>query len=139
MNSYSSDNAGRRGRPRSRRRARDGAAADQTIPRRGPVMVAPVAGTERRARHEDRRDESLHLGRAQPGRTVAAAGGYQARLRAGDTVLTQPFTVLIDPNVAADGVTVADLKEQFEHNMRIRELVVAVNQTMAGCARRRVE
>ncbi len=36
-----------------------------------------------------------------------------------DRVLTQPFTVLIDPNVAADGVTVADLKEQFEHNLRI--------------------
>jgi hypothetical protein len=35
---------------------------------------------------------------------------------------------LIDPRVAADGVTVADLQEQFEHNMRMRELVSGVNQ-----------
>ncbi len=42
--------------------------------------------------------------------------------------LTQPFNVLIDPRVAADGVTVADLQEQFEHNLRMRELVSNVNQ-----------
>ena len=46
-------------------------------------------------------------------------------------MLTQPFTVLIDPNVAADGVTVADLKEQFEHNLRVRDLVTSVNQTIS--------
>ena len=40
----------------------------------------------------------------------------------------QPLTVLIDPRVAADGVTLADLQEQFEHNMRMRELVNSVNQ-----------
>ena len=53
------------------------------------------------------------------------------RLRVNDRVLTQPFTVLIDPNVAADGVTVADLKEQFEHNLRVRDLVTSVNQTIS--------
>ncbi len=58
-------------------------------------------------------------------------GAYQVRLKAGDKVLTQPLTVLIDPNVAADGVTVADLKEQFDHNTRTRELVTGVNQTVA--------
>ena len=58
-------------------------------------------------------------------------GSYQVRLKANDKVLTQPLTVLIDPNVAADGVTVADLKEQFEHNARARELVTAVNQAVA--------
>ena len=42
--------------------------------------------------------------------------------------LTQPFNVLIDPRVAADGVTLADLQEQFEHNMRMRDLVASVNQ-----------
>ena len=40
----------------------------------------------------------------------------------------QPFQVLIDPRVAADGVTLADLQEQFEHNMRMRDLVNNVNQ-----------
>jgi hypothetical protein len=42
--------------------------------------------------------------------------------------LTETFNLLIDPRVAEDGVTVADLKEQFEHNMRVRELVTSVNQ-----------
>jgi hypothetical protein len=55
-------------------------------------------------------------------------GSYQARLKVGSTVQVQPFTVLIDPNVAADGVTVADLREQFEHNLRMRQLLTDANQ-----------
>ena len=55
-------------------------------------------------------------------------GRYQVRLKVGMVNLTQPFNVLIDPRVAADGVTVADLQEQFEHNLRMRELVTGVNQ-----------
>src|SRR5262249_40142270 len=55
-------------------------------------------------------------------------GQYQVRLKTGNVNLTQPFNVLIDPRVAADGVTQADLQEQFEHNMRMRDLVTAVNQ-----------
>jgi len=55
-------------------------------------------------------------------------GHYQARLKMAATVFTEPFNVLIDPRVAADGVTQADLQEQFDHNMRMRELVSSVNQ-----------
>ncbi|HEX6044930.1 MAG TPA: hypothetical protein VFZ22_10610 [Pyrinomonadaceae bacterium] len=55
-------------------------------------------------------------------------GHYQARVKAGASVMTEPFNLLIDPRVAADGVTQADLQEQFEHNMRMRELVTSVNQ-----------
>jgi len=55
-------------------------------------------------------------------------GQYFARLRVGDRVITEPFTVLIDPRVAEDGVTLADLQEQYEHNMRMREMVTTVNQ-----------
>ena len=55
-------------------------------------------------------------------------GQYQVRLKSGSVTLTQPLNVLIDPRVAADGVTVADLQEQFEHNMRMRALVTEVNQ-----------
>ena len=58
-------------------------------------------------------------------------GRYQARLKTGDLVLSQPFTVLIDPRVAADGVTPADLQEQFDHNLRMREMVTTVNQLIA--------
>jgi photosystem II stability/assembly factor-like uncharacterized protein len=55
-------------------------------------------------------------------------GQYQVRLKTGITNMTQPFNVAIDPRVAADGVRVSDLQEQFEHNMRMRELVSSVNQ-----------
>jgi hypothetical protein len=70
--------------------------------------------------------------RHQTGITVPP-GAYQARLKVGATPATEPgnFNVLIDPRVAADGVTAADLKEQFEHNMRVRELVTSVNQLVA--------
>jgi photosystem II stability/assembly factor-like uncharacterized protein len=57
-------------------------------------------------------------------------GQYQVRLKTGAVSQTQPFNVAIDPRVAADGVTVADLQEQFEHNMRMRELVTSVNQVV---------
>jgi hypothetical protein len=39
--------------------------------------------------------------------------------------------VRIDPRVAADGVTEADLREQYEHNLRMRELVEAVDTVAA--------
>ena len=52
----------------------------------------------------------------------APPAAYQARLTVGDVTETQPFTVLIDPRIADEGVTVADLKEQFDHNMRMRDL-----------------
>jgi photosystem II stability/assembly factor-like uncharacterized protein len=55
-------------------------------------------------------------------------GQYQVRFKTGGANFTQPFNLLIDPRVAADGVTVTDLQEQFEHNMRMRELVTSVNQ-----------
>ena len=55
-------------------------------------------------------------------------GQYQARLKVGDKTFTQTFNVLIDPRVAEDGVTLADLQEQYEHNLRMREMVTTVNQ-----------
>jgi len=58
-------------------------------------------------------------------------GQYQARLKVGDKTSTEPFNLLIDPRVAEDGVTVADLQEQFEHNMRVRQMVNDANQIAA--------
>ena len=58
-------------------------------------------------------------------------GQYQARVKFGAASQTQPFNVLIDPRVAADGVTVADLQEQYEHNLRMRALVNGVNRLVA--------
>jgi len=59
---------------------------------------------------------------------IVPPGRYQARLKLGAAVLTENFNVLIDPRIAEDGVTLADLQEQFEHNMRTRALVTSVNQ-----------
>ena len=59
---------------------------------------------------------------------ILPPGKYQVRLKTGAVTLTETLTVLIDPRVAEDGVTLADLQEQFDHNMRMRELVNAVNQ-----------
>ena len=58
-------------------------------------------------------------------------GQYQARLKVGDKTFAQNFNVLIDPRVAADGVTVADLQEQYEHNLRMRALVNDMNALVA--------
>ncbi len=57
-------------------------------------------------------------------------GSYQAKLTVGSTSQTVPFTVLIDPRLAAEGFTVADLKEQFDHNTKMRTLVADANATV---------
>src|SRR5688572_27393670 len=50
-------------------------------------------------------------------------GQYRARLKVGSVTQTQPFALLIDPNLASDGVTVADLREQYEYTLKQRQLV----------------
>jgi photosystem II stability/assembly factor-like uncharacterized protein len=55
-------------------------------------------------------------------------GLYQVRLTVAGAASTQPLRVLMDPRLAADGVTAADLREQFEHNLRMRDLVVSVGR-----------
>ncbi len=62
---------------------------------------------------------------------TAPPGDYQVRLTTGSTTLTRSLEVLIDPRVAADGVTEADLVEQYEHNVRMRDLVTAVGRLSA--------
>jgi photosystem II stability/assembly factor-like uncharacterized protein len=61
---------------------------------------------------------------------TAPPGPYQVRVKAGDWSATQPFQLLIDPRVAAGGVTAADLKEQFDHNQRVRELTAEAGQLL---------
>ena len=56
----------------------------------------------------------------------APPASYQARLTVDGKMLVQPFNVLIDPNLADEGLTAADLQEQFNHNVRMRELTTAV-------------
>lgn len=66
--------------------------------------------------------------RHQAANTTAPPGPYTARLKVGDRTLTISFNVLIDPRVAAEGVTVADLQEQFDHNVRMRAMAEEVNR-----------
>jgi hypothetical protein len=44
---------------------------------------------------------------------------------------TVPLTVQIDPRLAAEGYTAADLQEQFAHNVRMRDMVAEVNAVIA--------
>ncbi|MGD2217333.1 MAG: hypothetical protein PVJ64_11265 [Gemmatimonadales bacterium] len=59
----------------------------------------------------------------------AAPGTYQARLSVGDWSETRSFQVLIDPRVAADGVTQEDLEEQLAFNLRLLELTGEARRT----------
>ncbi len=61
----------------------------------------------------------------------APPGRYQARLKVDGASRTVGFNLLIDPRVAEDGVSVADLQEQFAHNLRMRDLVSSVNSIVA--------
>jgi hypothetical protein len=59
---------------------------------------------------------------------TAPPGRYTARLTIGSDTMSTPLAVLIDPRLAAEGMTVADLKEQFDHNLRMREMVAEVGR-----------
>lgn len=66
-----------------------------------------------------------------PNGPTAVPGKYSVRLTVGAWSATEPLSVIEDPRVTADGVTQADLQEQFDHNMKVRDLVSEVNQTVA--------
>jgi len=70
-------------------------------------------------------------GRSGGGPTIVP-GNYTLRLIAGGKTITQPLTVRIDPRVEKDGVTIADLREQLQHNLRVRDMVTEVNQLVAN-------
>ena len=55
-------------------------------------------------------------------------GTYKVKMTAGSWTATQPLTLKIDPRLTADNVTVADLREQYEHNERMREMVTEVGR-----------
>ncbi|HEX5580573.1 MAG TPA: hypothetical protein VFX39_03280, partial [Gemmatimonadaceae bacterium] len=58
-------------------------------------------------------------GGGRRGGPVVPPGTYQARLSTGDWETRVPVVVVIDPRVAADGVTRADLVEQYELQHRV--------------------
>src|SRR6185503_2876307 len=69
-------------------------------------------------------------GRAGTGGPTALPGRYQVRLSAGGVTATRPLTLRQDPRVAKD-VMLADLREQFDYNLRARDLVSDANRAVA--------
>ena len=66
-----------------------------------------------------------------PNGPAAVPGKYSVKLTVGSWTSTQPLTVIEDPRITKTGLTEADLRQQFEHNMRVRELVSDVNKMVA--------
>ncbi|MCU1233269.1 MAG: hypothetical protein JWP63_1236, partial [Candidatus Solibacter sp.] len=66
-----------------------------------------------------------------PNGPVAVPGKYAVRLTVGSWTATKPLTITEDPRILKSGVTVDDLREQFEHNMKVRDLVSEVNHLVA--------
>ena len=64
-------------------------------------------------------------------------GSYKVRLTTGAFADTKAFTLLIDPRIAANGVSTADLREQFEHSTRTRDLVDEMNRVANRIRRER--
>ncbi|HVT37516.1 MAG TPA: hypothetical protein VHE78_00600 [Gemmatimonadaceae bacterium] len=62
---------------------------------------------------------------------VAVPGSYAVRLKVGAATQTQPLTIVEDPRILRDGITLEDLRAQFEHNMKMRDLVSDANRTVA--------
>ncbi len=66
-----------------------------------------------------------------PNGPLAPPGRYQVRLTAGNAVQTQPLRVVSDERVVKDGVTLANLRALFAHNMQVRDMVSDANRTVA--------
>ncbi len=61
----------------------------------------------------------------------APPGQYSVRLTVGRTVQSQPLRIRIDPRLAMDGTTESDLRAQFAHNTKMREMVAEVETVAA--------
>jgi photosystem II stability/assembly factor-like uncharacterized protein len=63
-----------------------------------------------------------------PDGPLVAPGSYKARLTAGGATKTESFAVRIDPRIAKDGVTVADLVEQTTLALKVRDELAEARQ-----------
>jgi hypothetical protein len=66
-----------------------------------------------------------------PNGPSAVPGKFSVRLTVGTLTATKPFTVIEDPRITKSGVTTRELTEQFEHNIRVRDLVSDLNHLLA--------
>jgi photosystem II stability/assembly factor-like uncharacterized protein len=62
------------------------------------------------------------------GGLMVPPGAYRVKLSVGSWNDTQPITLRMDPRLADDGITVADLREQYDHNTVMRAMVTEVGR-----------
>jgi photosystem II stability/assembly factor-like uncharacterized protein len=66
-----------------------------------------------------------------PAGPMVPPGEYKLEMTIGGTTHSQPLTLVVDPRVAASGVTDADLADQYAHNLRVQALVNDTNVAVA--------
>lgn len=55
-------------------------------------------------------------------------GSYSVRLTLAGSSTSQMFSLAMDPRLATDGIKAADLKEQYDHNMLMRDMVAELGR-----------
>jgi photosystem II stability/assembly factor-like uncharacterized protein len=116
------DSAGRTVRSYTSTAAQAGADAPPSM--RGPRAVALAAMPTKKAGLNrfvwDLRYAGPEGGGAGP---LVLPGRYQVKLSVGDWSQSRSLDVRIDPRVAADGVTQADLQEQLDISLKVRDAI----------------
>jgi photosystem II stability/assembly factor-like uncharacterized protein len=132
VNGYDSDAAaaaGQRGGRGGRGGAGGGAAAEQAQadPDAAPAFGRGGPAVQTRATKEAGVNRVVWNLQSRDGVNMPP-GSYQVKLTVNGASQTRPFNVLVDPNVAATGVTVADLVEQYQHVLNVRAFTQQVTQ-----------
>jgi photosystem II stability/assembly factor-like uncharacterized protein len=107
-------------------------AGEEEAPRRGgaaPARLSKAAGMHRVM--WDLRVAAAPGEGGRGGAPLVVPGTYQVRLNAGLPAETKPLEVKLDPRVVADGVTTADLQEQFDLLRRIQAVSADARATVA--------
>jgi hypothetical protein len=111
-----------------------GAAEDEDNPfqrARAPQPAPNAAGLNRYTWDLSYPGPMNAAGMAGGGGPTAVPGKYSVRLTVDGKAQTQSFVLREDPRVAKDGVTLADLRDQFAHNVKVRDLVSDANKVVA--------
>ena len=103
-----------------------GAMAGDEEEMRGPRFGGGAASLTKRAGHNRFAWDFRYDGFGP----LALPGKYKVRLSADSWSQTQPLEVTLDPRLAKDGVTVADLKEQLELLLAVRETTGDARRTL---------